>query len=470
MGIPANQIQQEFATLPPHGTGASYHQAPQTPQPSPQMAHADQSARQAASAKPAKFLKNKRKTNPFIKFMQLIMSVTFFVAIGLAGFVMFSRHQIDKPGPLAAAAVFEVGKGQGLTTIADRLEKQGIIRNKRLFKINPATIRVAKKLKAGKFSIPRQASMQQVLDILVRGRAIFYKVTIPEGLTSQQAVAILNKHPQLVGTIRAIPAEGSLMPNTYQFDAGANRTDILVKMAKMQKDFIASRWAQRKEGLPFKTSREALILASIVEKETGISSERTRVAGVFVNRMRKGIKLQSDPTIIYGLVGGQGKLGHPLRRSEMKKKTGYNTYHIAGLPPTPIANPGPKSIEAVLNPANTKDLFFVADGTGGHAFAPTLKIHNQNVVKWRKIEAKRRLEKKRKKAEEKRLAALAKKMPQATPQTTMAGVTVTNPSATAKAGKNGWETTFLFQLGNLVRSEKTAICPQYSMIQIWKYL
>ena len=158
-----------------------------------------------------------------------------------------------------------------------------------------------------------------------------------------------------------------------------------------------------------KPPNEALILASIVEKETGRSSERKRVAGVFINRLRKGMKLQSDPTIIYGLVGGKGKLGHPLRRSEMAKKTGYNTYQINGLPPTPIANPGRKSIAAVLNPADTKDLFFVADGTGGHAFAPTMKGHNNNVRKWRKIEAKRRAEKKRKEAEQARLAALETK-------------------------------------------------------------
>ena len=385
---------------------------------------------------PAKFLKHKKKTNRFLKLMQLAMSLTFFVAVVMAGFVMFARHQVDKPGPLAQKTIFEVSKGQGLSAIAESLEKQGIIRNKRLFKLNPATIQVAKKLKAGKFNIPERASIQDVLDILVRGRAVFYKVTIPEGLTSQQAVAILNKHPQLVGSISEIPAEGSLMPNTYQFDAGAKRSGILVKMSRMQQEFLTKSWPQRQKDLPFKTAQEALILASIVEKETGVSSERRRIAGVFVNRLKKGIKLQSDPTIIYGLVGGQGKLGHPLLRSEMKKKTGYNTYQIDGLPPTPIANPGRKAIEAVLNPADTKDLFFVADGTGGHAFAPTLKLHNKNVRQWRKIEAVRRAEKKRKEAEQKRLAALEKK--QQVEEKVLPGVTLSS-SETAKILPNkGW--------------------------------
>ena len=176
-------------------------------------------------------------------------------------------------------------------------------------------------------------------------------------------------------------------------------------------------------------------MASIVEKETGVSSERKRVAGVFINRLRKGMKLQSDPTIIYGLVGGKGKLGHPLRQSEMRKKTGFNTYHIAGLPPTPIANPGSNAIEAVLNPADTKDLFFVADGTGGHAFAPTLKLHNKNVRAWRKIEVKKRAEKKRQEAEQKRLAALEKNSLKTGKP--VQGIKLTG-APTAIISKNGW--------------------------------
>ena len=381
------------------------------------------------------FIKVKKRSGRFVRLLQMIMSLVFFGTVTMAGFVLYSRYQLDKPGPLKKDIIFEVGKGQGLSTIAERLKKQGVIRNSKLFRLNPATIKVATKLKAGKFAIPKRASMQQVLDILVRGRAIFYKVTIPEGLTSQQVVNILNQHPQLSGNITSIPPEGSLMPDTYQFDAGADRTDILKKMTKMQTDYLAKAWARRQKDLPLKSPQEALILASIVEKETGISSERKRVAGIFINRLKKGMKLQSDPTIIYGLVKGQGKLGHPLRQSEMKKKTGYNTYHISGLPPTPIANPGRQAIDAVLNPARSNDLYFVADGSGGHAFASTLKQHNANVRNWRKIEAQRRKEKKRQEAEQKRLAALAQKNVE---KKAIPGVKLIKSSAIPSVHVKGW--------------------------------
>jgi peptidoglycan lytic transglycosylase G len=387
---------------------------------------------------PAKFIKHKRRPNRFIRMMQLAMSITFFVAIGLAGFVMFTRYQVDQPGPLTEAAIFEVGKGQGLTTISSRLQNVGIISNKRIFALNAVASKAAKKLKAGKYSIPQAASMQKVLDILVAGKAIYYHITLPEGWTSEQIVNALNAHPQMAGSIEAIPAEGSLMPNTFQFSEGQNRRKLLAKMAVAQKEYLAKKWLERQQNLPLKTPQEALILASIVEKETGRSSERKRVAGVFINRLRKGIKLQSDPTIIYGLVGGKGKLGHPLLRSEMNKKTGFNTYHIAGLPPTPITNPGRLSIEAVLNPADTKDLFFVADGTGGHAFAPNLKLHNENVRNWRKVEAKRRLEQKRKEAEKKRLAALENQQ-KPKEEKTIPSISLSKPEAISPKNQNGWK-------------------------------
>ncbi len=230
------------------------------------------------------------------------------------------------------------------------------------------------------------------------------------------------------------------MPDTFQFSEGDNRRELLAKMAAAQEKYLQKLWSNRQPNLPLKTPMEALILASIVEKETGQADERKRVAGVFVNRLRIGMKLQSDPTIIYGLVGGKGKLGHPLRRSEMAKQTGYNTYQINGLPPTPIANPGRKAIEAVLNPADTKDLYFVADGTGGHAFAPTLKGHNDNVRKWRKIEAKRRAEKKRKEVEQARLAALAQKQKPADKEMAknIPGITVSDQISAPAKSANGW--------------------------------
>ncbi len=389
---------------------------------------------------PQEFLKTKKKRSRTLKLMQMIMSLTFFAAIGIAGFYMFTRLQVDKPGPLTKEVLFEVGKGQGLSVISSRLQKNGIISNRRIFALHAVASKSAKKLKAGKYAIPQGASMQDVLNILVRGKAIFYQVTLPEGWTSEQVVNALNAHPQLAGSIDTIPPEGSLMPDTFQFSEGTNRRELLATMAAAQEKVLQKLWPSRQKNLPFKTPREALILASIVEKETGRSGERKRVAGVFVNRLRIGMKLQSDPTIIYGLVGGKGKLGHPLRRSEIAKKTGYNTYQINGLPPTPIANPGRKAIEAVLNPDATKDLFFVADGTGGHAFAPTMKGHNNNVRKWRKIEAKRRAEKKRKDAELARLAALKQKKSTAAKEMEKAipGLTVTAPKPTQTKNANGW--------------------------------
>jgi UPF0755 protein len=403
------------ANHPPQQQIDSSHQHRDFVEPVPQHdAGSDPEAQVAPEAalvteKPVNFLKTRKKPHRIIRTMQFVMSVTFFIAVGLAGFVMFTRHQIDKPGPLTQDTIFEVGKGQGLSTISARLQESGIINNKRIFAMNAIASKAAKKLKAGKYSIPKKASMQKVLSILVKGKAIFYRVTLPEGWTSQQIVNALNAHPQLVGTINAVPPEGSLMPDTFQFSEGENRNKLIDKMTTAQANYLDRLWAERQPDLPFKTKEEALILASIVEKETGRSSERKRVAGIFINRLRKGMKLQSDPTIIYGLVGGKGKLGHPLRRSEMNKKTAFNTYQIPGLPPTPIANPGRKSIEAVLNPAKTKDLYFVADGTGGHAFAPNIKLHNKNVRKWREVEAERRREQKRRESEQKKLAVLEKK-------------------------------------------------------------
>lgn len=371
--------------------------------------------------------KKKLRQNKIVRSLQLSMTLFFFGALALAAFFMYSRYQIDRPGPLTERTIFEVEKGYGLNAIASQLKKAGIIHDKRIFALHAIASKKAKKLKAGKYAIPKAASMHRVLNILVQGKAIFYQVTIPEGRTSQQAVAILNAHPQLVGTITEVPPEGSLMPETYRFTDNTNRNQILQQMIKAQSDHLAAQWALRQPDLPLKTPQEALILASIVEKETGQASERPRVAGVFINRLRRGMKLQSDPTIIYGLVGGAGKLGHPLRRSEMNKQTAYNTYQIKGLPPTPIANPGRKAIEAVLNPADTKDLYFVADGTGGHAFATNIRGHNNNVQNWRRIEAERRLKEKRLAAERKLAEKIAAATKAKKSQPVLQGVGVVEP-------------------------------------------
>jgi UPF0755 protein len=256
----------------------------------------------------------------------------------------------------------------------------------RIFVGSAIYFKAQKKLKAGEYEFSKHASMRQVLDRLVEGKAILHKVTVREGITSEQIVAILNRQKLLSGEITSIPAEGSLLPDTYKFSRNISRQDLIERMQAEQRKFVKKLWPRRAQGLPIHSPEEAIILASIVERETGRADERERVAGVFINRLKRGMKLQSDPTIIYGLVGGQGSLGHPLRRSEIDRRTPYNTYQINGLPPTPIGNPGKAAIIAVLNPATTKDLFFVADGTGGHAFSPTLRGHRRNVTKWRKFE------------------------------------------------------------------------------------
>lgn len=245
-----------------------------------------------------------------------------------------------------------------------------------------------KKLKAGEYEVRRNASMRQVLDTLVEGKSILYKVSIPEGLTSYQIAEILTNDPNLVGQVTQIPAEGTILPDTYRYARNTDRQDLLSRMQADQEKFLDAIWGTRAANLPFQNIQQAITLASIVEKETSRPDERDRIAGVFVNRLRKGMRLQSDPTIIYGVTKGKGYLGRPILRSDIDGETTYNTYKIDGLPPTPICNPGRAAIEAVLNPADTKDIYFVADGSGGHAFAETIRDHQNNVRKWRQIEKK----------------------------------------------------------------------------------
>ena len=228
--------------------------------------------------------------------------------------------------------------------------------------------------------------MQEVIDTIVLGRAILHAITIPEGLTSQQIVERLRQDDVLAGDIQEIPREGALLPETYKFQRGGSRDSLLQKMARDQKLLLDEIWRRRSPDLPLASPYDLVTLASIVEKETGKADERPRVAGVFINRLRRHMRLQSDPTIVYGLVGGQGPLGRPLTRADIELSSPYNTYVIDGLPPGPIANPGRAALEAVANPSRTQDLYFVADGTGGHVFADSLDAHNRNVLRWRQIE------------------------------------------------------------------------------------
>ncbi len=334
----------------------------------------------------------RRRQRPVFALMNALFTALFIGLLGLAGAFYYAKMQFDSAGPLSHASVVTIPRGEGVNAIASRLEREGIIHDRRIFMAAVLYFGAQAKLKAGDYAIEARAPMRDVLDTLIEGDAILYQVTLPEGWTSQQIVERLRETEELTGEISEIPPEGSLMPDTYRFARQTSRSDIIAQMRQAQNKFMEKVWPSRDPDLPFDTKNEALILASIVEKETGLADERSKVAAVFVNRLRKGMRLGSDPTIIYGLVGGRGSLGRPIYRSEITQETPYNTYVIKGLPPTPIANPGRAAIEAVLKPAETDALYFVADGTGGHVFAKTLAEHNRNVAEWRKIEKRIRAE------------------------------------------------------------------------------
>lgn len=322
-------------------------------------------------------------------FLRLVVMGLFIAVIG-AGVITFElNRRVSEPGPLVEPAILWIERGNGITTVAKKLEELGAIEDDRLFRLAGRIENLAPDLKAGEFEIPAGASVKDIIRLLKDGEPLLRFVTIPEGRTSRQVIEIVNAADMLEGMLEEPPAEGELLPETYSYQRGDTRDSIIERMEKAHDEVLEDLWPGRAEGLPFDTMEEAVILASIVEKETGIAEERPRVAAVFVNRLKKGMRLQSDPTIIYGLTGGE-PLGRGIRQSELKKETPYNTYVIRGLPPTPIANPGREAIAAVLNPADTDDLYFVADGTGGHIFAATLKDHNNNVRKWRQIEAERK--------------------------------------------------------------------------------
>ena len=296
-------------------------------------------------------------------------------------------RELRAPGPLTADKAVVIVSGSDGVEIVDQLVGEGVITSSTMFIIG---MRVegqnSKQLKAGEYLFKQNASLQDVIDTLANGRVILHNLTIPEGWTSEQAVERLRDNDILSGDIRDIPPEGAVFPDTYRFSKGASREQVLRQMEDASKKVLAEVWAKRAADLPFKSPYELVTLASIVEKETARADERARVAAVYINRLNKGMRLQSDPTIVYGLVQGKGTLGHPIMKSELEKFTRYNTYLVEGLPPGPIANPGRAALEAVANPSRTKELYFVADGTGGHVFAETLEQHNKNVIRWRQIE------------------------------------------------------------------------------------
>ena len=331
--------------------------------------------------------------HPFLRMLDVVFAFFFLLACLAVGVFYWVKVQFDQPGPLATSTVVVIPRGEGVSAIAERLERDGVIADRRIFMTSILYfmyLKGAGSLKAGEYEFRKYATMRSVLDILVEGKSIEHKVTLAEGLTSFQIVEKLRAHPELKGEITEIPPEGSLLPDTYRFGSNDTRQDIIERMRTAQAKFLAKVWETRDQDIVVSTPEEALILASIVEKETGRADERPLIASVFENRLRKNMRLQSDPTIIYGLVGGKGALDHPILQEEVDRETSYNTYKVNGLPPTPIANPGRAAIEAVLRPAKTKDLYFVADGSGGHVFAPSLDEHNRNVAKWRRVEREMR--------------------------------------------------------------------------------
>ncbi len=335
--------------------------------------------------------RDKRRTSvTYVVFSVFVTLLGAAVLFGLA--VVYGSRQLEVAGPLSEEKTVAIERGASTSAIARRLSQSGVIANERVFFLAAAVRgRMGDSLKAGEYRFAPGDSMAKVLEKITSGKALVYKVTIPEGLTSEQVLQRLNDTDALAGDLPVTVAEGVLLPDTYVFNRNMTRADLLQKMRQAQNKLLDRLWQERAVGLPIRTKEEALILASIVEKETGVAAERARVAAVFHNRLIRGMRLQSDPTIIYGIAGGKGRLDRPILRSDIDGRTPYNTYQIDGLPPTPIANPGREAIAAVLRPASTDELYFVADGNGGHVFARTLEQHNANVRNWRKIEQQRRL-------------------------------------------------------------------------------
>ncbi|WP_375554020.1 endolytic transglycosylase MltG [Roseovarius mucosus] len=374
-------------------------------------------------------------------FLTLLVVAVFL----LGGVILWGQQQYSARGPLSDAICLRVEPGSTMRRVSSRLESDGAVTSGAIFRIGAEYSEKDALLKAGSWLIPEAASMAEITDIITRGgastcgtevvyrlgvtsaevvvreldaatgryeeRAKFdpaaegevpveftqvreqadtrYRVALAEGVTSWQVVEGLKAVDVLTGEVAEVPAEGTLAPDSYEVRAGDTRESVLTRMSEAQAVILAAAWQGRAEGLPLQSAQEALILASIIEKETGVADERRQVASVFVNRLNRGMRLQTDPTVIYGVTEGKGVLGRGLRQSELRGATPWNTYVIEGLPPTPIANPGRASIEAAVDPDTTDYVFFVADGTGGHAFAETLDEHNRNVARWRAIEAER---------------------------------------------------------------------------------
>jgi UPF0755 protein len=311
--------------------------------------------------------------------------VVVLIAIGFGAYE-WDTANFAAPGPLPEETTVLIQPGDGTTAISEKLGSVGAVPYPTLFAWDVRLRLESQALKAGEYAIPAHASPADIAAILISGKSIEHKITAAEGLTSQMIYALVQNDAALEGDPGPMPPEGTLLPETYLFTHGTTREEMLSRMQRDQAKFVEEQWETRASGLPFHNPEEALVLASIVEKETSIPAERRHIAAVFINRLKRGMKLQSDPTVIYGLTRGY-PLGHGIRQSELTSTTPYNTYVIDGLPPTPICNPGKDAIAAVLSPGASNDLYFVADGTGGHVFTDNVEQHQRNVAKWRKLES-----------------------------------------------------------------------------------
>jgi UPF0755 protein len=331
--------------------------------------------------------RSERARNPFVVVGNAIITILILAMIVAGGGYFYGKQKLEAAGPLQQDKIVNIPARAGMGDISDTLIREGVIDSNRWAFIGAVlALKARSDLKPGEYSFQKAASLRDVIAVIVDGKVVQHAVTIPEGLTSEQIVARLSDNDIFAGSVREIPREGTLLPETYKFPRGTTRDQVLQRMQQTQKRMLAEIWERRNPDIPIKSPEQLVVLASIVEKETGRADERSRVAAVFTNRLRQKIKLQSDPTIIYGLVGGKGTLGRPIKRSEITQPSPYNTYVIEGLPPGPIANPGRASLEATANPARTRDLFFVADGSGGHTFTETYDQHQKGVAKLRAME------------------------------------------------------------------------------------
>src|ERR1700759_2049788 len=331
--------------------------------------------------------RSERARNPFVIVGNAIITIVLILMIGGGGVYIYGKQKIEAPGPLPEDKVVNIPARAGMTDIADVLQREGVIDNNRWAFIGAVfALKARSELKPGEYEFRKNASLRDVIGTIVEGKVVQHSITIPEGLTSEQIVVRLTDNDIFAGTVKEVPREGTLLPETYKFPRGTTRDQVIARMQQSQKRVLAEIWERRNPDIPIRTPDQLVTLASIVEKETGKADERSRVAAVFVNRLRQKIKLQSDPTIIYGLVGGKGTLGRPIKRSEITQPSPHNTYVIEDLKPWFCSNPAGASLEAAANPARTRDLFFVADGTGGHSFTETYDQHQKNVAKLRAME------------------------------------------------------------------------------------